>query len=377
MFGRILVIAHKELLQLRRDRLTLAMVVALPLMQLLLFGYAINTDVRHVPLAVYDQDRSSASRDLVRRMEVTGFLDVVGHVDSYHEADRALRSSAARAVVVIPPKFGRNVASAIPTQVQLLADGSDTQTVTSALNTASGVVASLEGDLRAEAADRRGLPAALAGPLVSLESVVWFNPELRTAVFIVPGLAGVILTLTMVMFTSMAIARERERGTLEQLMVSPIRGYELILGKIAPYVVIGYLQLSLILGAARLVFGVALSGSLVDLYLLASLFIAGNLALGLVFSTVARTQQQAMQMSFFFLLPNILLSGFMFPWEAMPAPVRALSQILPLTHFLRIIRGVALKGTRLVELGVEVGWLTAALSFFVLVAAVRFRKKLA
>lgn len=377
MLGRIFVIAWKELLQLRRDRLTLAMIVALPLLQLLLFGYAINTDVRHVQMAVYDQDRSPLSRDFVRRLEVTGFLDVVGHVDNYWDAQRALESSRARAVVVVPLHFDRNVRRGVPTRVQFLADGSETQTVSSALQTAAGVASSYSAELRGAANLARGMPPIASADLVSIESSVWFNPELRTAVFIVPGLAGVLLTLTMVMFTSMAITRERERGTLEQLMVSPIRGAELILGKIAPYVAIGYLQLSLILLAARLVFRVRLAGSMGELYLIASLFIAGNLALGLVLSTVAKTQQQAMQMSFFFLLPNILLSGFMFPWEAMPRPIQNASQLLPLTHFLRIIRGIALKGTRLSELGTEIVWLSAVLALFVVVAAARFRKKLA
>jgi len=195
-------------------------------------------------------------------------------------------------------------------------------------------------------------------------------------VYIVPGLVGVILTMTMVMLTAMAIARERERGTLEQLIVSPVRRPELTIGKILPYIAIGYVQITLILGIGKLVFGVPLVGSTALLYGLSAFFIAANLALGLFFSTLARTQQQAMQMSFFFLLPNILLSGFMFPWEAMPAPARWLSQGLPLTHYLRIVRGITLKGSGLSDLSGELMWLTALLVVLVAVASLRFKKRL-
>ncbi|HSC85932.1 MAG TPA: ABC transporter permease [Polyangiaceae bacterium] len=374
MIGRILVVAWKELLQLRRDRLTLAMIVALPILQLLLFGYAIDTDVRHVPAVIYDQDQGPRSRDFVARLVASGFYDVVGHVESYDEIERALRSGAARVAVILPPRLGADTARGKPAALQLIVDGSDPQTVSSALDTGVGVTRTLSQELALEQSARRGqrpTPAA-----ISIEPIIWYNQNLRTAVFIVPGLAGVILTLTMIMFTSMAIARERERGTLEQLIVSPIRGAELIAGKIAPYVAIGYLQLALILLAGYWVFGVAVVGSLPLLFALSSLFIAANLALGLVFSTIARTQQQAMQMSFFALLPNILLSGFMFPWQAMPVPVQWLSQLLPLTHFLRIIRGIVLKGAVLQDTWSDIAWMCGAFLFFVLVATVRFRKKL-
>jgi ABC-2 type transport system permease protein len=214
------------------------------------------------------------------------------------------------------------------------------------------------------------------GELIGLEVNTWYNPEIRTAVYVVPGLVGVILTMTMVMLTAMAIARERERGTLEQLIVSPIRSVELIVGKILPFVVIGYVQMSLILIVGHFVFDVPITGSLVLLYLLAFVFIAANLSVGLVFSTVAGTQQQAMQMSFFFLLPNILLSGFMFPFEAMPRPAQVLSSGLPLTHFLRIVRAIVLKGGTFADVRSELIWLTGILLALVTIASTRFRKKL-
>jgi len=223
----------------------------------------------------------------------------------------------------------------------------------------------------------RAVGPALATEPLTIEPNTWYNPELKTAVYIVPGLVGVILTMTMVMLTSMALARERERGTLEQLIVSPVRPVELIVGKILPYVVIGYVQMTLILAAGVFVFDVSLVGSLPLLYALAFLFIAANLALGLFFSTLAKTQQQAMQMSMFFLLPNILLSGFMFPFEAMPRAAQFLAQLLPLTHFLRIVRGITLKGAHADDVASEVVWLCAILVALVALSSLRFTKKLA
>jgi ABC-2 type transport system permease protein len=370
MLSRALVIAKKELLQLRRDRMTLAMMVVLPLLQLLLFGYAINTDVRHIPTLVFDQDRSAQSRDLARSLVATGFYDLVGPVAGYPEIARALASGRARAALVVPPRYASDLASGRPSTLQLVVDGSDPQVVASATNTA----ASLVGARSLALALARG--SVIAEP-IRIEPTIWYNPELRTAVYVVPGLVGVILTMTMVMLTSMAIARERERGTLEQLIVSPVRPLELMSGKIVPYVSIGYVQMTIILLAGRVVFGVPILGSLVTLYALALVFIAANLSLGLFFSTVARTQQQAMQMSFFFLLPNMLLSGFMFPFEAMPRPAQWIGQALPLTHFLRIVRGIALKDVGIADLWPELLWMGGLLALLVSLASLRFSKKLA
>ncbi len=373
-FGRLLSVARKELLQLRRDRPTLAMMAVLPVLQLLLFGYAINTDVRHTPTVVLDQDHSARSRSFVRAMEATGFYDVAGEVRDYDELSSAIRGGRARVGVVFPASFEGDIARGRTGHVQLVVDGSDPQTVASATNTAASLAMAWGSRLAVERVERQGMRSP--PPAISLEPLTWYNPDLRTATFIVPGLVGVILTMTMVMLTAMAITRERERGTLEQLIVSPVRPIELMIGKIVPYVLIGYVQMSLILGAGNLVFRVPVVGSLSLLYGISALFIAANLALGLTVSTVAQTQQQAMQMSFFFMLPNILLSGFMFPWEAMPTPVRYLSQALPLTHFLRIVRGITLKGATWPELRAEVVWMAGILVWFTLVASVRFRKKL-
>jgi ABC-2 type transport system permease protein len=371
---RILVIAWKELIQLRRDRLTVAMMSALPVVQLLLFGYAINTDVRHIPTVVYDQDDTAESRDLAESLAATGFYDLVGHARDYDDVEHAIRAGDARVALVVPPHYASDIARGRAAQVQLVVDGSDPQIVASATNTAASLVAARSGELletklQAMSGGRLG-----AQPL-NLEPNTWYNPDLRTAVFIVPGIVGVILTMTMVMLTAMAIARERERGTMEQLVVSPVKKLQLIIGKIIPYVLIGYVQMTLILATGRVVFDVPIVGSLPLLYALAFLFIAANLALGLFFSTLAKTQQQAMQMSFFFLLPNILLSGFMFPFEAMPRPAQWLSQCLPLTHFLRIVRGIVLKGCRFSDLATDLIWLSGIVVAIVALTSMRFTKK--
>lgn len=372
--NRLLAIAWKELLQLRRDRLTFGMMVGIPVMQLLLFGYAINTDVRHIPMVIYDQDRSAEARDLVQRLAVTGFYDVVAEVRDYDEIARALRVGDARVGLVIPTRFGEALRAGRPSRAQLVIDGSDPQTVASATNTAVSLAGARSLELRALRQATRG-QAPLAEPLV-IEPTTWYNPELKTAIYVVPGLVGVILTMTMIMFTAMAVVRERERGTLEQLIVSPVGRVELVVGKILPYIAIGYVQMSLILLVGRLIFDVPLAGSLPLLYALASAFIAANLALGMVFSTIAKTQQQAMQMSFFFLLPNILLSGFIFPFEGMPHPAQWLAQVLPLTHFLRVVRGITLKGALWSEVQPEFFQLLLILGVLIAVSAARFSKKL-
>ncbi len=368
MSSRIGIVAWKELRQLRRDRLTLAMMTLFPVVQLLLFGYAINTDVRHIPTVVYDQDRSAASRDLARSLEATRFYDVVGNVRNFDEIEVALRSGQARVALVVPPRFGSHVARGVPVTVQLVVDASDPQTVASATNTAASLVAARSAELIV----RRGG----GGPPISVEPATWYNPDLRTAVFVVPGLIGVILTMTMVMFTAMAIVRERERGTLEQLIVSPVKSIEIVIGKIVPYVAMGYGQMTLILVAGSLIFNVPFVGSLPLLYSFAFVFISANLALGLMFSTIAKTQQQAMQMSFFFILPNILLSGFMFPFDAMPRPAQVIGECLPLTHFLRVVRGIALKGAGFADLRGELVALAVILIVLVVTSSLRFRKRL-
>ncbi|HZU84665.1 MAG TPA: ABC transporter permease, partial [Polyangiaceae bacterium] len=278
------------------------------------------------------------------------------------------------AALVIPPRFAADVAAGRTGHVQLVLDGTDPQVVGNASSAATSLAAARSASLVAERLSRGG--AAPPPPAIDLAESILYNPEQRTAVNVVPGLIGVILSLTMVMLTSMALARERERGTLEQLIVSPVKTIEIVIGKIAPYVLIGYVQMALILAAARAVFAVPIAGSLALLFAIAFVFIAANLAVGLFFSTLAKTQQQAMQMSIFFLLPNILLSGFVFPFDAMPLFARVLSQALPLTHFIRVVRGITLKASVLGDLAGELAWMSGILLALVTLSSLRFRKKL-
>ncbi|HYL30455.1 MAG TPA: ABC transporter permease [Gemmatimonadales bacterium] len=326
----------KEFVQLRRDRFTLAMMVALPAVQLLLFGFAIQTEVRHIRTLVLDESKTPESRALVRVMTNTGNFDFVGTVASRAEiADRIGRGEAG-AALVIPPAFMADLRRGRTAEAQVIVDAADPMSSSAAMSGA------------AQAAQARALeladPRGAAHPPLEVRIRPWYNPGLRSAVYIVPGIVGVLLSMTMVMITSMAVVRERERGTLEQLVVTPISRTGLMLGKLIPFLLIGYVQMTVVLLLGRLVFDVPFRGSLVALYVITLAFIVANLGLGLLLSTAVRTQTQAMQLSFFFLMPNILLSGFMFPREAMPAPAQWLGALLPLTYYLRILRAILLKG---------------------------------
>jgi ABC-2 type transport system permease protein len=371
---RLFAIAWKELLQLRRDRVTLGMMVAIPAMQLLVFGYAINTDVRRIPTVIFDQDRSMISRGIAARAHASTYFDLQGSVRGYGEIERAFRTGQAYAAFVFPPGLEGDLRRGKRVPVQLVLDGSDPQIVGSALSAAGGLEAALTAFIQARHSDLYGRPPAAVG--LKLHPLVRYNPDRRTAVFVVPGLVGVILTMTMVMLTAMAVARERERGTLEALIVSPAKVWEIVVGKLVPYVGVGYVQITIVLALGAFAFDVPLRGSLPLLYALSGVFILACLALGLFFSTLAATQQQAMQMSFFFLLPNILLSGFMFPFHAMPAPAQWLAQALPLTHFVRIVRHVLLQGAGFADIAVELWWLCGIFSVVLLGCALRFNKRL-
>lgn len=371
---RLLAIAWKELLQLRRDRVTLGMMVAIPAMQLLLFGYAINTDVRRIPTVIFDQDRSMISRGIAARAQASTSFDIQGRVRNYDEIERAFRSGRAYAGFVFPPGLEGDLRRGKRVQIQLVVDGSDPQIVGSALSAAGGLEASLTAFIQARHSDLYGRPPPTVG--VSMNPLVRYNADRRTAVFVVPGLIGVILTMTMVMLTAMAVARERERGTLEALIVSPARVWEVVVGKLVPYVGLGYLQITIVLALGAWVFDVPIRGSVPLLYALSGVFILACLVLGLFFSTLAATQQQAMQMSFFFLLPNILLSGFMFPFHAMPAPAQWLAQALPLTHFVRIVRRVILQGAGFADVAPEFWWLCGLFAAVLLFSSLRFNKRL-
>jgi len=368
----MLAIAWKELIQLRRDALTLVLIIALPVSQLLLFGWAINTDVRHLPMVVLDQDHSGESRELARTLAATDSYVIVGNVRGYDEIAEAFKGERARVALVVPAGFSMALHRGEGARAQLVLDGVDPQTVMGATTTATQLASVRSTELMLT---RLAVTGATTTP-IAIEPTVWYNPELRTATYIVPGLIGAILTIALVMLTAMAIARERERGTLEQLIVSPVGRAELVLGKILPYILIGYVQMTLVLAVGNLVFRVPVVGSIMLLYVLASVFVGANLALGIFFSTLAKTQQQAMQLSYFFLLPNILLSGFLFPIEGMPIAAQWIAEILPLTHFLRITRGITLRGSGFVDVAGDVAWLAGIFVALLVLASLRFRKKL-
>jgi len=365
---RLRAVALKEIRQLARDRVTFGMIVGVPLMQILLFGYAINFDVRNLATVVHDQANTSMSRELIAQLTATQVVSVRYTVDSSAEVDRLLREGRASMAVVIPRDFERRLQANDRPVVQILVDGSQPS-----LSGVANGIASLP------ALTRHGAGPYAGGKRMEprrIEVRTLYNPEKRTAVQIVPALIGVILTMTMVLFTAGAIVRERERGNLELLIATPLGGLELMVGKLLPYVGIGLIQTTIILIVGSALFNVPVVGSLLNLFAAALLFIASTLGLGLFVSTLAQTQFQAFQLAFVSMLPSILLSGFMFPFEGMPKVVQWIAELLPLTHFNVIIRGVMLRGAELPELWPQLVKLTLFLVIMLLIAVTRFRKRL-
>lgn len=362
----------KEFTQMRRDRLTFAMMIGVPLMQLMLFGFAINSDPKHLPTAVVLSDHGPEVRTLLKAIENSGYFRFVGEVRDARAATDLLNRGGAQFVLHIPEDFSRRLHRGESPAVLLEADATDPAATGNALGSLRTLMAT------ALTADARGPLAALAPPepVIDLRVHAAYNPEAVTQYNIVPGLMGVVLTMTMVMITSLAITRERERGTMENLLSMPTRPIEVMLGKIVPYILVGYVQVSLILLAARVVFHVPIVGNIFLLFGLASIFIAANLSVGITFSTVAANQLQAVQMSFFFFLPSLLLSGFMFPFRGMPPWAQVLGEAFPLTHFLRIVRGIMLKGNTVSE-SFPHAWPIALFTVVVLtIGAKRYRQTL-
>jgi ABC-2 type transport system permease protein len=359
---RTAAIARKEVRQLLRDRLTFGMIVGLPVMQLLLFGYAIDQDVRHLRAGVADLAGTQRARLLVQDAEASQVVDIVERVRSAAELEALLREGAISVGVFVPSDFERRVESGDRAPAQLLVDGSDPIV----LGASRGLA---ELPVRARPVSPRAAPE-------TFEIRAYYNPERRSQVQIVPGLMGVILTMTMVLFTAVAIVRERERGNLELLINTPVRTPELMVGKILPYMAIGLIQTTLILLVGRLLFDVPIRGSLFDVYVAGFVFVTTSLALGLLISTLASTQVQAFQITFFTFLPQILLSGFMFPFDGMPRAAQRIAEVLPLTHFVRIIRGILLRGATLGEVRAEIWPLLAFLAAAMALSIARFRKRL-
>ena len=336
----------KEFTQMRRDRVTFAMMVGIPLLQLILFGFAINSDPKQLPTAILDNDRSVFSRDMAAAMKNSDYFKFTKAISTEAEADELLRLGRIQFVLTIPQNFGRDLVRGVRPVALLEADATDPAA------TSNAVAAIRQAATDAFNRDLTGplLPLRAKDGPVDLRLHARYNPEAVTQYNIVPGLMGVVLTMTLVIITSLAITRERERGTMENLLITPVRPTEVLLGKILPYIVVGYIQMGLIVVAARLLFAVPFVGSLPLLFLVSFPFIAANLGVGITFSTIAQNQLQAVQMSFFFFLPSILLSGFMFPFQGMPQWAQWLGSALPLTHYLRVVRGIVLKGNTFVDI---------------------------
>jgi ABC-2 type transport system permease protein len=360
----------KELVQLRRDRLTFATMIFIPVVQLLLFGYAINTTPRHLPTAILMHEESDLSRSILAALRNTSYFSITRLARTEAEMDHWLRSGDILFGVEIPAGFERSVRRGDRPALLVVADASDPVAAGTALG-------ALEGVVKSALARDRGLPQTDAGSAAfEIRQHRRYNPAAETSLNIVPGLLGTILTMTMLIFTALSVTREVERGTMESLLAMPIKPLEIMIGKILPYIFIGFLQAALILLFALTLFSVPVEGSLALLALLSTLFIAANLSIGYTFSTIAQNQLQAIQMSFMFFLPNILLSGFMFPFAGMPRWAQWIGEALPLTHYIRIVRGIMLKGATIYDLQMEalalVGLMLVAMTF----AVRRFRRTL-
>jgi len=368
--SRIIAIIRKEYIQMRRDRMTLALIFMIPLVQLLLFGYAIQTEVRHIPTVVFDQSLSYESRDMLNAFSASGYFDMVYAASSYAAVTEQIDRGTARVGIVIPPDFTRQVKRGDSAAVQVIVDASDNMVANQAVATANAI-----GLLKSQQVLFQKIKIDQAPYDVRVRP--WYNPDGITAYFMVPAILGIIVTMTMVIITSVAIVREREQGTLEQLLVTPLRPYELMVGKIVPYIILGYLQITVALLVGVLVFHVPIRGSIIELYLLTLFFITASLGLGLMISNIAENQMQAFQMSFFVMLPSIMLSGFLFPRAAMPKIIYYFTFVIPLTYYLDIIRGIILKGIGFPYL---VGQVTALLVFTLVVLTIsvlKFRKQVA
>jgi len=369
---RFWAIVGKEFIQMRRDRLTFGMMAGIPILQLILFGYAINSDPKHLPTAVYSADNSVFSRTLVWGLRNSSYFDLTHEATSEADIHRMLAQGTVQFAVHIPVDFSRKLLRGEKPDLLLEADATDPSAVgyaIAAINVLTTTV--LNRDLTGQLAKLRG-----TSPPFNLVVHQHYNPENITQYNIVPGLMGVMLTMTMIIITALAITRERERGTMENLLSTPAHPGEVIIGKIVPYITVGYIQIVLILLASRFLFDVPIVGSVPLLVVLALLFIVANLAVGITFSTIAKNQLQAVQMAFFFFLPSLLLSGYMFPFRGMPGWAQDIGEVLPLTHFLRVVRGILLKGNGLVDVAPDLWPIALFLVVMLAIGIKRYRQTL-
>jgi ABC-2 type transport system permease protein len=376
VMNRILPIIRKEFIHVLRDRRALMIAFLTPVIQMIILGYAATTDVRNVPLAVLDQDRTRQSRALIDAFVQSGQFTVYRYVMSERDLAAQIDSGQVRAGLIIPPDYGRTVIAGRDAGVVFVLDGSDPSVASNALSSARLIGVALATRVREETLARRGATTTLMPGVPQVRERVWYNPDMDSAVFMVPGLIGLVLQFQATLLTASAVVRERERGTIEQLIVTPIRPYELMLGKILPYAVIELLVVGEVLLVGTLWFGVPIRGSLILLVAIACLFLVSTLALGLLISTIAHTQFEAFQLSFLTLLPSVFISGFIYPIDAMPAALQLISKIIPLTYFLVVVRGIIIKGVGIEALLPQIAALTIFGAALLTIASLRFRKRL-
>ena len=371
-WSRLVAVILKEFTQMTRDRLTFAMLAGIPVAQLILFGYAINSDPKHLPTAIVNGDRGPVSRAIVATLQTSAYYTITMPDASEADANEALRLGAVQFAVHIPPQFEHDLVKGLRPVVFVNADATDPSAASNALAQLPTLI-----DRAVASTIGRTLPNLNhAQPSVQLRIHSAFNPEMDSKLNVVPGLMGVVLTMTLVIITALAMTRERERGTMENLLSTPVRPFEVLTGKIVPYVLVGYVQVALILVAARWMFNVPFIGDLWLLLACTLVFILANLGVGITFSTFAQNQLQAVQMAFFFFLPSLLLSGFMFPFRGMPEWAQAIGSVLPLTHFLRIVRGIILKGSTWPDVAPEMIPITLFLCLSLLLGLLRYRQTL-
>ncbi|MEI8215737.1 MAG: ABC transporter permease [Eubacteriales bacterium] len=366
--NRIIAMIKKEFIQMKRDRLTLMIAFMIPVVQLIIFGYAIQTEVKNISTIVFDQSLTTESRDMLESFSASGYFEIKYIANSYNDINHAIDSGKAKVGIIFPPDYAKSMGRGESAQFQVIIDASDNMTSGQAKAIASTIPM-----LKGQAEIFQKMPGNVVVPY-DARIRAWYNPDGISAYYIVPGIVAILVTMTMVLLTSVGIVRERERGTLEQLMVTPLKPLEIMIGKITPYVLLGYIQVTVALIVAVSLFGVPIRGSVLELYILTLFFITASLGLGITISNIAKTQIQAMMMSFVVLLPSILLSGFMFPRDAMPKIIYYIGYIVPATYYLEIIRGIMLKGIGITYLWTQVGMLIIMSIVFVGISSKKFKK---
>ena len=368
---RVIAVIKKEFYQIKRDKRTIAIILLMPVMELLLFGYAASTSVDHIPTVVFNNDVGIESRELLEGFTNSQYFDLDYYVNSMDQMQEYIDNGNAKAGLVIPPEYSQSISSGETVQIQLIVDGSDPTTAQTILSSAGAVAQSYSVEIMSEKTLGSSPPQAL-----DLRSRVWYNPDMSSIYFNVPGLIGVILQTVTLMLTSFSIVREREKGTLEQLIVTPITKMELMIGKIIPYVIIGFIDIVLALALSIFWFRVPIAGSIGLLLFFSVIFLFSALGVGLLISTISKSQLQAMQLSMFMIMPNILLSGYMFPREAMPKVIQVISNVFPLTYFIRVLRGIILKGNNFAVLFKEFVVLVIFGIGVLAIATIKFKKKI-